>query len=191
VINCDRFACWFHGETHSEKGPPISTAWMCEPCLPLVTDGKLPYDPDDYKVGNAASGAAAPASADPPLQQPAPAHAHAAPAAATGAAHPLGHIPFHTSHRLGYNRGIAFCWRCGSWTSGEHPRAIVNRCNEAPTSGAGHDALARLRKGLTPKPRQQWPLPPEVGPPPGYIIMSEPPADAPRRQSARSKAFRK
>ena len=89
-----------------------------------------------------------------------------------GSIHPLAHVRFHYTHALGYKGGIGWCWACGSWTTGACPRNLVARCNGAPTSAAGHAVKARVCQGLTPVRGMPWPLPDDVGPPPGPLRLA-------------------
>jgi len=155
-------------------------AWVCSPCHPLVEQGLLQVPDADTRSRAIPSASAQP---QPPLP---PRRHHPAPDPSTGRPHPLARVAFHTEHHMYYKRGIAWCALCGAWTSGEHPKSVTDKCNTRPASGAGRDVLARIRKGQTPKPRQQWPLPEGVGPPAGAMVFvdGQPPALAETQQAA-------
>ena len=111
-------------------------------------------------------------AADPlhrPAAEPPPAKRYR-PTRADQAPHPLAHVPFDSSHRFGYCRGIAWCWRCGAWTTGLRPLDVTRPCpSGVPLGRAGRDALRRLRAGKTPREHLDWPLPEGAGPPPGLL----------------------
>ena len=80
--------------------------------------------------------------------------------AAPGAVVRAGHQVLHSSHVLVRYRGVVWCWRCGAVTTvaagrRAHAMALVQMCTH-PTRSQ-NDCLRRLRKGLTPRPRDIWP----------------------------------
>jgi len=192
---CPRFACWTHGESYQCGYTDSQQGYVCLECLPRVQAGELLLGTMaraalQQRRDDAASAAAArpPERLQPTWDGP--------------GGHPLGHVAFHTTHNMLYRQGVAWCTRCGSWTSGDRPLAVLNRCLTAPASGAGIDLLARIAKGHTPKPRMVWPLPEGVGPPSGPLhaqLRQEglphrlpPPGPAPRRPAQRTpRAYRK
>ena len=66
-----------------------------------------------------------------------------------------GRALLHGTHRLAWHRGVFWCWRCGQYAT-TAPRDLAKPCR--PGRRAGKDYLRRLRKGLPPKDKMQWPL---------------------------------
>ena len=69
----------------------------------------------------------------------------------------IGTKTIHNTHLIAEHRGISWCWRCGAWASSSM-RKLAVPCDHT-LSKAGKQCLARLRKGLTPRPDTSWPLP--------------------------------
>ena len=81
----------------------------------------------------------------------------------------LGAQELHDSHRFGHKRGIVWCWHCGYYGS-QRAERLAHPCQgKAPRGSAGWDYLARLRKGLTPKPHMMWPPDEAAAPPTGLL----------------------
>lgn len=74
----------------------------------------------------------------------------------------FGAAAVHTSHTLGYKRGILWCWRCAGYTTGAAVGKLHTACRQpaALERGPAH-VLRRLRAGLTPRAAVQWPFPDE------------------------------
>ena len=173
-FQCPRWACPLHGIPYIQPGAPFLSLYLCSPCNNGVLAGSiLPSRASEPAVATDASLPAAQGSHPPPA-----AAVFAAPLG-TGQAHPLSHIAFHPSHALGYKGGYAWCWKCGSWTSGSRAQKLSADCTLAPSSAAGHDVKDRVARGLTPQRGQEWLVPDTVGPPPGVLVTGPPPPPPP------------
>ena len=64
------------------------------------------------------------------------------------------------SHQFGLKRGLLWCWRCGLF-SATVVKGLSKACKRRPTSGSTQ-VLERLKRGLTPTPQVEWPLPEPV-----------------------------
>ena len=62
----------------------------------------------------------------------------------------------HSSHRLAVHRGAWWCWSCGKYATYRPLHLAKPCCGGNPT---GQRNLARVRRGLCPKPGADWPLP--------------------------------
>ena len=63
---------------------------------------------------------------------------------------------FHPSHKLGYYRGVTFCWRCGMFTA-VRVQGLGKPCTIKPTT-AGMFHLNCFRLGQAPPSLKGWPL---------------------------------
>ena len=86
----------------------------------------------------------------------------------------------HGTHLIGQRRGLVWCWKCGTWSSGKKLQKLGAPCPRRPTTW-GTKVLQRLRKGLTPEPKSEWPLSEEAAPREGILAF---PSAAARRSAA-------
>ena len=67
----------------------------------------------------------------------------------------------HASHHCGYHRGLTWCWRCGSLSTGARYMMLTHACPgaipPAPTGATRLSNLVRLRDGSLPHGVATWP----------------------------------
>ena len=63
---------------------------------------------------------------------------------------------FHVTHRLGYYRGVTFCWKCGSYAAWR-VQGLGGHC-AGTLRGSGKYALHKLRISERPQNLNRWPL---------------------------------
>ena len=66
----------------------------------------------------------------------------------------IGGARVHASHRIGWHRGLIWCWECGVYATAV-PICLKTACDGATL--AGQKNLARFRQGLPPS-KADWPL---------------------------------
>ena len=67
----------------------------------------------------------------------------------------IGNVTLHSSHSLGWHRGLIWCWTCGLYSTGV-PIGLKVLCDGESLSGTKN--LERLRKGRPPQKVLDWPL---------------------------------
>ena len=67
----------------------------------------------------------------------------------------IGNVTLHSSHSLGWHRGLIWCWTCGLYSTGV-PIGLKILCDGESLSGTKN--LERLRKGRPPQKVLDWPL---------------------------------
>ena len=75
----------------------------------------------------------------------------------------------HESHRLGYIRGLLFCWGCGHYSGGVRVKKLTEVCLMRPPNATAERGLSNIRRGLHPDSRQDLALPASYPPPPAWL----------------------
>ena len=74
----------------------------------------------------------------------------------------------HYTHRLGYIKGLLFCWGCGAYAS-KRVDGLANVCNLKPKSKFASTALNNIRKGRYPDPKGKFGPTGSYPPPPHWL----------------------
>ncbi len=75
----------------------------------------------------------------------------------------------HSTHNLGYTKGLLFCWGCGSYSSGKRVVGLNFLCPMKPRSAAARTALKRIGRGLHPDSRKTFKPANHYPPPPSWL----------------------
>lgn len=155
---CGRWACDTHG-TQVLDNFGVVKGWACSVCINVLGED-ISFDPFCPRV-----------KASEPM---APAFVSPIDGADDRVLHPLVHIEVHRTQCMGYERGCLWCWRCGAYSTCKRTSHLSGHCLGEPATKTNLHARDRLLKGKTPSANlRDWPLPEDVGPPPG-IVVTEP-----------------
>lgn len=108
----------------------------------------------------------------------------------------LGSVRVHVTHRLGFYRGLLWCWKCAGYSAGRHVRKLCSTCPGA-CGQTGAAQLQRLRVGKLPRSGMCWPMHEDESPPECMlpflhtVVLSGDQAASIARSSAAAKGVRR